>query len=224
MLRPAEKAFADVLLDYFAGLRRRVTEALQGQEIAKAAGAKSDDHPYDYSTVQIVLADDVAGKITGWAEDNIADDDVYTDPTDPTLGRAAVLHVTVRYGLLTDDVDDVAALLQEAGIEPFEITLGKTSIFDADNYDVLKLEVFGNRLFLLNELLGEELTSMDSHADYRPHVTLAYIKKGRGARYANTADLDGVRVPVDRLQFVSSAGKESDMALEKQVAISGERT
>ncbi len=118
------------------------------------------------------------------------------------------LHITVKYGLHTTDAAEVAAVVKLFG--PVNVKLGKTSVFSADDkdYDVVKVEVISDDLRRLNkEICDSSLKYTDTHPTYRPHLTLAYVKKGAGKKYAGMTDVDGMQMVFDDLVF-SDKGKE----------------
>jgi 2'-5' RNA ligase len=61
--------------------------------------------------------------------------------------------------------------------QPFEIEVGTASLFEADEYDVLKFDVESNALRAFNERLST-LPNTDEHPIFRPHLAVAYIQHG----------------------------------------------
>ncbi len=118
---------------------------------------------------------------------DLLDDGIETEP-----------HITIKYGLHTDSYHPVKSLLH--GERPFNVTLGKTSIFKNEEFDVVKLSVYGNELFKLNALVSE-LPHTDTYPDYKPHLTIAYVKSGCGDKYAGIDDVDGMVVTFSELVF-----------------------
>lgn len=166
---------------------------------APAAAPAATDHKF--STTQFNLADlpgpgsdgvHLWQKIASMAE-SIPDEDLAGN------GRELAPHITVKYGLHTDDPAEVAEIVR--GLEPVVATLGKTSIFEGGEYDVVKVEVDSDELRRLNALLCERLECTDTHPEYLPHVTLAYVKPGEGQKYAGLTDVEGVSVKLGRLIF-----------------------
>lgn len=97
-------------------------------------------------------------------------------------------HVTVLYGLHDPEPSAATKIISQA--EPITVKMGKTSIFSNDKYDVLKVDVTGPKLHALNRELSK-LPNSNSYPTYKPHVTIAYLKKGEGERYAGDTRFEG---------------------------------
>lgn len=139
-----------------------------------------------------------AKKIPDWA---LADD-----------GREDEPHVTVKYGLHSNDPDAVRKVV--ASHAPFKISLGRTSVFpDSGHGDVIKAEVKGAGLRELNKKIAAAAKHTDSHPDYHPHVTLAYVKRGLGKTFAGDRDLEGESAIVDHIIFSTKDGRKSKLPL-----------
>lgn len=155
----------------------------------------SDTPPREFSSTQVDLPAAVSGHIRKLA-DSIPDADLGED------GREDKPHVTVKFGLHTDDVADVRRVL--AGEKPITVTLGKTSIFPAKegaDYDVVKVDVDSPDLHRLNAKIAGALEHTDTHPDYKPHATIAYVKAGLGKKYAGRTDLEGQTVTLHEITF-----------------------
>lgn len=115
-------------------------------------------------------------------------------------GREMEPHITVKYGLHDEQPDATATVLK--GESPIEAKLGKLSLFKNDNFDVVKLDVDSPDLHRLNGAIAE-LPHTDTYPDYTPHMTLAYVKPGRGAKYEgkHVHGLSGKSVPFTHIVF-----------------------
>jgi hypothetical protein len=129
-------------------------------------------------------------------------------------------HITVRYGLKTDDAREISTVFakwcrtqQEAhpgkgAPGRIRASVGNLMVFQAPDYDVLVHEVQSEELPSLHEALGE-LDHVDTHAEYKPHITIAYLKSGEGKEW------DGKEGPLtdeyftwDDLAFSNRDGEE----------------
>ena len=123
-------------------------------------------------------------------------EDLYNDESGK-FGVETEPHVTVLYGLHDDRItlDDVKALIPPI----MEMTAILTAInhFECPAYDVLKFEVDAPRFHSANSALREKLPYSTDYPDYVPHMTIAYLNKGTGAKYAN----DSLNVPLKPKQY-----------------------
>jgi 2'-5' RNA ligase len=159
---------------------------------------------HDYASTQFNLPSELAdevkrvGKQIGaWA---LADEGIESEP-----------HVTALYGLHENDPDSIRSIIEEHS--PFEITLGTTSHFPSSgDGDVIKIEVIGRGLHELHKKL-KAAPHTDTHPDYRPHVTLAYVKPGLGGTLSGDSSLKGKTAIVDHIVFSSKDGKKTKINL-----------
>lgn len=141
-------------------------------------GVFNKSGPHKFSSTHVLLPKDASNKILALGK-SIPDDDLADD------GRENDPHVTVRYGLHTDNHEDVSKHL--ANQSPISYKLGKVSVFSGNetgkDYDVIKVDVDSDHLKQLNKQLAN-LEHTDTFKDYNPHATIAYVKKGLGDKYA----------------------------------------
>lgn len=177
---------------------------------------KSLSKPHKYSTTHFNLPAKLCGKVLSLAA-VIADEDLSED------GREDEPHITIKYGLHTNSASDVRKAVKSFG--PVTVTLGRTSIFPASEtqsqrggsqFDVVKIDVEGDDLRRLNKAISSALSHTDSHPTYQPHITLAYVKPGRGKVYAGLYDLEGVTVTFDRLTFSDALGRTQTVSLSSK--------
>jgi hypothetical protein len=153
---------------------------------------------YRFSSVQANVDYAMTNRITEFGRSLIPDDDL-VDVT----SRENEPHVTVLYGLHTANPDKVRDLLE--GEPGFVCELGKTRVFEGGDSDVVYIEVFADELVTLNHKLAT-LAHTNTYPTYTPHLTLAYVKKGSGEKYAGRADLEGTCFAVGDLTFSNRNG------------------
>jgi 2'-5' RNA ligase len=153
---------------------------------------------FEFTSTQVRLPADPAQTLLQMAAE-IPDSDLASH------GRETHPHITVKYGLHTDDVAEVERVV--AGFGPVQVTLGETSLFQSDEYDVLKVEVESPDLHRLNALLKDRLEHTDTFPQYVPHATVAYLKPGRGKAYMGDRRLAGTTFTVPAIEFSNRAGE-----------------
>jgi 2'-5' RNA ligase/phage portal protein BeeE len=123
-------------------------------------------------------------------------------------GREEIPHITVKYGIHTQDATEVRNLVQ--GFGPIKVRLGKTSLFTQDDtdqdYEVVKIGIVSQDLRRLNKLISDNLDCTDTHPKYNPHITLAYVKVGTGVNYKGWKDLEGKELTLNSLVFSDKEG------------------
>lgn len=161
------------------------------------------EEPRKFSSTQIDLPADVATTITNLAR-QIPDEDL------ADKGREDAPHITVKFGLHTDDVEKVREVLKDE--PPITVTLGKTSLFppseSSGNADVVKVDVDSPDLHRLNAKIADALDTTDTHPDYQPHVTVAYVKAGSGKKYEGWIPSgEGTPITINAITFSSKSGE-----------------
>jgi 2'-5' RNA ligase len=119
-------------------------------------------------------------------------------------------HVTLLYGLLEDNQLKVRQHLMQTGMpmntsKPGNfvryLTIKSVSLFENEKYDVLKFDFFvtewlqemhDNLKYLPNDYTFDE---------YRPHMTIAYVKSGKGSEYITDElkDLEGKTIIFNKI-------------------------
>jgi len=145
---------------------------------------------YGGAIALMVLPEDMAQHIVEWSDKNIDDGEVYGQAG---KGRDRSPHVTVQNGIMGADIQELEKLFSQAG--PVEIELGPVSVFrdPKKDYDVVHIPIISDQLHGLNGMIGELLEVNNPHTDYQPHITLAYVKKDRGARFDGLKDFEGAK-------------------------------
>jgi 2'-5' RNA ligase len=121
-------------------------------------------------------------------------------------------HVTVKYGIHTNNADEVRAALPPVPA-PLSFTLGRTNFFSADKYDVLYVEVFSPDLVAMNDWLSTHLENTNTQATYIPHATVAYLKRGLAKRYMADDALLGMSAEMSSIRFSPAEGEDTDLPL-----------
>ena len=151
----------------------------------------------------------------------IDEDDLYTEKAEKKgdwhFGIETEVHITVKWGLESDDPDPVTECLE--GEKGGTVTVGKTEIFDSDEKnDVLVVRCSSKALARLHKKLTDDLDVPDTHPEYKPHLTIAYFKKGKAKKYQEAADKafsgKGLKWDFDKVVFEDSEDKDTAVKLE----------
>ena len=94
-------------------------------------------------------------------------------------------HVTLLYGLHSDEIEDQKVLDISASEQIESITLHNVSVFENAEYDILKFDVDSPILHKLNSKLTE-LPHTTNFPKYHPHCTIAYLKPGSAKKYISS--------------------------------------
>ena len=163
---------------------------------------------HNYSNIMIV--------IPGWHKHamlrmgrNIPDRHLGAD------GREAEPHITVKYGI-AENVPPEKLRRALAGFGPVTVRLGKTSLFRNDDADVVKIDIDSADLHRLSALIGKIIaTPGNTHPDYRPHATIAYVKPGFGVAHDGDHTLSGQVLMSDTLVFSGKDGRRHPIPLTR---------
>ena len=94
-------------------------------------------------------------------------------------------HITVKYGLEFDNPKRVIKILD--GEKGGNVEIEDIEVFEQDKYDVLVARCKSEALNKIHNKLTDELGIEDKYPEYKPHITLAYFKKGKAKKYVSMA-------------------------------------
>jgi 2'-5' RNA ligase len=109
-------------------------------------------------------------------------------------------HVTILYGCLPSVTnDDVESVLYS---EPTpKLTITGISLFENDEFDVVKFDVKSSGLNKLNKKLSE-YPHEKTYDGYHPHITICYAKKGKGKEIIEK--LGDIKLDVEASHYIYS--------------------
>jgi len=162
---------------------------------------------YDYSSIQFDLFDPIKEMIISEGK-KIPENSLYIDENN--YGRDSHPHCTILYGIHTKKVKEVRQLMSL--IKPFTIVLRDISFFKLDNYDVLKINVESNKLMKINNYLKDSLNHTSTFPIYKPHVTIAYVRKDF-VPSMNLSLFNGISTRITQITFCSKDGDQEKIIL-----------
>ena len=157
---------------------------------------------HQYSTTQLALPESLAGEVRRVAALLVTPDHVHAGE-----GLEDTPHVTVLYGIETDDASLVAPCCRDC--PPLTGVLQGLEVWQPEgkDYDVLVQRVASPGAARLREALLAALPVTLTHPTYRAHLTLGYAQRGCGAGYAGReTGLEGLVLRWDSVQFVTRHG------------------
>lgn len=172
---------------------------------------KAEKETYDYTCTMAYLPKDLSEKVLKIALE-IGDANLY-DPKDEDhrFGRENEPHITVKFGTHTDDPEDIKEALKD--MWPAKVTLGRISTFKNEDCDVIKIDVISDDLAEANKRISKKCKCTDTHPEYKPHITIAYVTKGSCEYLEGMKNLDGVEVVFDEFAFQGKTGNRTMIPL-----------
>ena len=131
-------------------------------------------------------------KIEGWKEnhlDGIMEEDLY-EPENESYGLEKYPHVTLLYGIVEEEIDPtVIADMIEQKMEPLTVKISDVDVFENGKFDVVKYNVpVTKELLQYRNMLKDSFKNVQTYSEYKPHITIAYVKPGEGAKYKKKLD------------------------------------
>jgi len=179
---------------------------------AKSGGEDKMNEPvekfaYKFSCAMLNITEKNAGVFEYWAKKNIPAKALFSDDSDGIEGYEDVHHVTVKYGIHDVTPEKLIELIQGAG--KVDLMFEKVTKFtDNPKFDVVKVDVKSDKLRKLNKIISDNMECTDSFDEYKPHVTLAYVKKGECEDLVGNDFFNELEDMVDEIYFTSRTGKE----------------
>ena len=126
-------------------------------------------------------------------------------------------HVTVRYGLKTNLTPELRKFIESQA--PFEASLGPTTAFPpsehSDGAAPIVAAVESPELHRLNKEIEEQGDFAPSSFDeYKPHVTVAYVKPEAAEKYTGMKDAAGKTFPITSISVSDKNGDKIDIPLK----------
>ena len=166
---------------------------------------------YDFSSIHVDLPTPLAKEIQNWGNTKILDDDIFVSQTDPSFGREDEMHVTVLYGIHSESSEQVNKLIKDGKLK---VTLGKVEVFSNPlKFDVIVVAVDSPDLIALNEKMRKDIEYTNKYSEYKPHVTVAYVKNGKGWQHQGYDKWKGKEFSCNYIVFSSKNGSKERISI-----------
>ena len=179
----------------------------------RVASSFLEREAHSLSCLYCNLPRNLADAIYEWGRENITDDELWYFP-EGDGGREETIHVTVKYGLHTNDFTDVQRFISQRP-RPIQAMLGPVSLFEQDDHDVVKIDLVSPGLDNLNRAISQSFEITDSHPEYISHITVAYVKKGACKHLVDREDFQDEQVTFQSIVFSGHDGRKTTIVLPK---------
>ena len=157
-------------------IRKKNDELNKSFDIVKV-DENNDEHKFNKCLmVYYELSDEIIEMQKEIRKDDLSDDDYKSLEMEQ--------HTTILYGLRDDvTVDDLKELVLP--LKEYETVCYGSSLFENEKFDVLKMTAHNDNLYKTNEKVRKNCEYKNDYPDYKPHITIAYLKPGMGKKYVN---------------------------------------
>jgi len=107
--------------------------------------------------------------------------------------------------------DEVVAVLDKYSFP--ELDAHNASLFENEKYDVLKFDIAGKSIHEANADLKQYPFTSD-FPDYHPHMTIAYLKPGKGKRWANMLDGHRFKLRPTHAVYSKPSGEKDSISIK----------
>ena len=142
---------------------------------------------YDASCLMLKL------NMTNWNNIiyDIKDEDIYQEKEGDIYGRQKNPHLTLLFPIINKQPYLSFKVLDKVLTDSIDIKIDKIDFFESQKYDVLKFSVVNNDyLNSIHSELKKNIPNGDKFDIYRPHITIAYLKKGTAKKYVRDFNME----------------------------------
>lgn len=170
---------------------------------------------YEFSNTQIQLPQIISEKVLFEGKNLVKKQHLYKE----NQGYEDNPHITILYGIHSDS-PPLKLIDAFESYPKFTIRLGLISLFkgeQSDNeFDVVKIDVDSTDLHVLNQIAKDNSEYTNQYSDYKPHVTIAYVKKDTCDHLTNNPTFNGLSFVVDRVLFSGYSKNKREIFLARK--------
>ena len=176
--------------------------------------SKKQSKKLDYGCVMLYSDIDNWKKHTSIIDEKDVYDDEFKD-----YGIEHHPHCTVLFGIHLDECtpDEVRKFMKT--FKAVEVEVKEISVFECDDYDVVKYDVpVVDDLQMYHDLVERRFANTQSFPDYHPHMTIAYVLKGEGKKYAKKVKPFKVKFDLAVYSFKSGSSEKERIKVKLEDA------
>lgn len=161
--------------------------------------------PFEYSCLMFRIPKSASAKIKE-LQNQIDVDDIH-----PEEGLEEDVHITLLWGIEDGTKSGRVAKEILAHSSPIEVKTGEVEIFkpkDKD-YEVIVVRVYGDGLHSLRNKVESELPNKQTFPEYKPHMTIGYVLKGKGSKYKD--------LKMDKTSFIVDSVKYNNAEIDSDI-------
>jgi len=166
----------------------------------------------------VMLYADIEKKVWSDILEPIDEKDLYEDPEGKEeFGKELDPHCTLIFGINSDEEDQEKIIKKLEKYKSIKLEIGKISMFETDKYDVIKIDVKPNKELLeYRKDLIENTKNTQTYPEYTPHMTVAYVNKGKGSKYIKKIKIDelGKNLEFNTIKYSDSNYKKKTIKLK----------
>jgi 2'-5' RNA ligase len=204
----------------FSRIDKKLDEMIERKKQGGVTGILANDAKREFGCLMADAPAKLTKAVLAWGEEHVPDDVIYDDDSGQ-YGREKQSHVTVNFGFVNDpDIADLQDAVAQVMTGPIHIKLGEVSKFEPAKYDVLKVDVISEDLNKIHAALLKKYEIEETHPEYKPHLTIAYVKAGSCDDLLGNQDFMGQEWEIDGLDYSSKDSKHNkfEMAPSAEIA------
>ena len=182
-----------------------------------------EDKEYDFCSTQFSVPYPFTSKIYDFGLKNIPNSKL-ADEKEHSSPRQVIddIHLTVLFGLKNCNYQDVLGKIVKSGLKSVSTTLGKIGKFSLDDCDAIYLEVNPSfELAKLRSFIKNNFENQQTYNEFRPHITLAYVKQNSCNHLVGDDVFDGEEISMGELCFSDQNGTKHAVTLDGFVDLYG---
>lgn len=146
--------------------------------LSKILSEERTSKSIEYGCLMAEIPASICNKLVTFGNKLISEEDLYKEGEE--FGREKECHVTIKYGFTGNlNAEDIKSILD--GVVDFKISINKIGMFSSKDkpFDVVKFDVVKDEALMKLNKRCNEFPHEDTYPGYNPHVTIAYVKKGK---------------------------------------------